>query len=76
MRLFVTFWIDDKGNYRLPSVSFQSRYTFKFKETEERKISLPNNFIRAFNENWGNTYKLLTYSDTGYLYKSEISINV
>jgi hypothetical protein len=73
-RLFVTFWIDDTGNYRLPSVSFQSRYTLKFKETEERKISLPDNFIKAFNENWGNTYKLLTY--VGYLYKSEISINI
>jgi len=76
MRLFVTFWIDDKGNYRLPSVSCQSRYTLNFKETEERKIILPDNFVKAFNETWGNIYKLLAYLDTGYLYKSEISINI
>ena len=76
MRIFITFWIDKNKNYRLPSVSTQSRYILNFKEIEERKIILPDNFIKAFNENFGKSYKLLEYTDTGYLYKSEISINI
>lgn len=75
-RLFITFWIDKEGNYKLPSISFQSRYTLNFKEFEYRKITLSDNFIKAFNENWAKYYIKLKKSKEGYLYKNEISINI
>ena len=75
-RLFVTFWIDTGGDYKLPSVCYNSRYTLKFKELESRKIVLPLNFVKAFNENWAKYYRIIQQGQEGYLYKSEISINI
>jgi hypothetical protein len=75
-RLFVTFWINEEGDYKLPSVCYNSRYTLKFKELESRKIILPENFIKAFNENWAGYYGIIQQGKEGYLYKSEISINI
>jgi len=75
-RLFVTFWINDMGNYMLTSVGHNSRYTLKFKESEDRKIILPENFIMAFNEIWAKYYGIIQQGKEGYLYKGEISINI
>jgi len=75
-RIFITFWIDKEKNYKLPSISFKSRYNINFKEFEYRKIILPENFIKAFNENWSKYYNKINIGQEGYLYKSEISINI